>query len=65
MDFQGIVFSEISQTKKTNPVWYHLYVEFKIIVNQVAVIKKKQTYIYIEQSNHNQWEAGWGRGNIG
>ena len=28
MDLEGIMLSEISQTK-TNTVWYHLYVESK------------------------------------
>ena len=41
MDRKGIVLSDISQQRKTNNLWYHLYVEsLKNIYNR---IKQKQT----------------------
>ena len=44
MDLEGIVLSEISQTKK-NTVSYHLYVESKIYNKLVNITKQKQTQI--------------------
>ena len=29
IDLEGIMFSEISQERKTNPLWYYLYAESK------------------------------------
>ena len=40
MNLEGIMLSEISQTKK-NTVWYHLYVESKKI-QQTSELKKKE-----------------------
>ena len=59
MDLEGIMLSEINQTK-TNTVCYHLYVESKI---------RKQTSEYsnkeIELQRTNQWENINGEGKIG
>ena len=40
MDLEGIVLSEISQ-RKTNTVWYHLYVESKKYNTLVNITKKE------------------------
>ena len=43
MNLEGIVLSEISQTK-TNTVCYHLHVESKKYNKLVNITKKKQTH---------------------
>ena len=45
---QGKYAKEIRQ-KKTNIVWYHLYVDSKKYNKLVNITKKKQTHIYKEQ----------------
>ena len=59
MDLEGIMLSEINQTK-TNTICYHLYVESKI---------RKQTGEYsnkeIELQRANQWGNVNGKGKIG
>ena len=43
MDFEGIMLSEISQSK-TNTVWYHFYVEYKKYKKLVNIIFKKADF---------------------
>ena len=43
MDSEGIILSEINK-RKTNSVWYHLYVESKKYNKLVNMTKKKQTH---------------------
>ena len=54
MDLEGIMLSEISQ-RKTNTVWYHLYVESKKYNKLVNITKQKQTHSYREQTSGYQW----------
>ena len=57
------MISEISQ-RKTNTVWYHLYVEsekYRKLVN----ITKKQTRRYKEQTSGYQWGEGREEGQEG
>ena len=61
MDLEGIMLSEISQ-RKTNTVWYHLYVESKKYNKQMNITKQKQIHRYREQTNGYQWEDGSGEG---
>ena len=59
MDLEGIMLSEISQ-RKTNAVWYQLYVESKK-TQQTSEYNKKETHRYREQASGYQWgEAGQG-----
>ena len=60
IDLEGIMLSEISQTRKTNAVWYHLYVESKKYNKIVNITKKKQTQRYREQTSGYQWGDGRG-----
>ena len=62
MDLEGIMLSEISQTK-TNTVCYHLYDEIKN--KRMYITKQKQTHSYREQTGGCQWGEGRGRGKIG
>ena len=55
--WEGIMPSEISQ-RKTNIVWYHLFVESKKYNKLVNITKKKQTYRSIEQTNGYHWGEG-------
>ena len=55
------MLSEISQ-RKTNTVWYHLYVESKKYNKQMNITKQKQIHRYREQTNGYQWEDGSGEG---
>ena len=56
MDLKGVMPSEISQ-RKTNTVWYHLYVESKKKIQQINEYKKrKQTHRYREQTRSYQEE---------
>ena len=64
MDLEGIMLSEISQ-RKTNTVWYHLYMESKKCNRLVNITKRKKTHGYREQTSGYQWEEGRGRGIIG
>ena len=50
--------------RKTNTVYFHLYVESKKI-KQTDVTKQKQTHRYREQTSGYQWGEGSGRGKIG
>ena len=63
MDLEGIILSEISQTK-TNTVWYHLYMESKKYNKLVNITKKRETHRYREQTNGCQCGGGGG-GNTG
>ena len=55
------MLSEISK-RKTNTVWYHLYVESKKYNKLVNKTKKKQTHTYREQISGYQWGEGRGEG---
>ena len=56
MGLEGIVISELSQTKKDKycTVWYHLYVESKKYNDLVNEAKKKQTHRYRENTSGYQ-----------
>ena len=59
MDLEGIVLSEVSQTK-TNTVWYHLYVESKEYNKLVNITRKKQTQRHREKaSGYQRGEGRW------
>ena len=45
MDLEGIMLSEISQQRKINNGWYHLYVESKYI-KQTSQYKHIDIFIY-------------------
>ena len=55
-DLEGIMLSEINQTRKTNTIWSHLYVES---------LKKRKEPIYIEnhwwlpEAGDEGWANGW------
>ena len=64
MDLEGIMLSEISQ-RKTNIVWYRLYVESnKIQQTSEKKQKKKQTHRYREQTSGYQYVWEWRIQNI-
>ena len=44
MDLENIMLREVSQ-RKTNTVWYHVYVESKKSYKQMYVAEQKQTQI--------------------
>ena len=52
MAFEGIMLSEASQTRKTNIIWFHSYVEYKIQTNKINEStnqpNKHQLYKYRE-----------------
>ena len=50
--------------RKTNTIWYHLYVESKKYNKLVNITKKKQTHRYREQTSSYQWGEGNGGGAI-
>ena len=56
MDLEGLMLSEISQ-RKTNTVWYHLYVESKKY-NKLVNITKRSRPTDIE--NKLVVTSGWG-----
>ena len=60
MDLESITLSEISQ-RKTNIVWYPLYVEPKKYNKLGNITKKKQTHTYREQTSGYQWGEGRGK----
>ena len=49
MDREIIILSEVRR-RKTNTIWYHLYVESKILYKSTYLQSKKQTYSYREQT---------------
>ena len=57
MDLEGIIVSEISQ-KKTNTLWYHLYVYSKKY-NKLVTITKKEAGSQIQGTN---WWSPEGEG---
>ena len=57
MDLEDIMLSEVTQ-RKTNIVWYHLYVESKQYNKLVNITKKKQTPRYREQTSGYQLGGG-------
>ena len=61
IDLEGTRLSEISQTRKTNTIWY--YVEPKMYNKLVNITKKKQTYRYGRRTSGYQWRDK-GRDNI-
>ena len=56
MDLEGIMLSEISQTK-TNTV-YHLYLESKKYNKLVNITEKQQIHRYRAQISGYRWEVG-------
>ena len=60
MNLEGIMLNEISQ-RKTNTVWYHLYVKSKKI-QQCTESNKKEADSQIQRTNCS---GEWGRDNIG
>ena len=65
MDGPGGYCAKWSKTKrKTNTVWYHLYVKSKKI-KRVNIRKQKQTHRYREQTSGYQWGEGRGEGQAG
>ena len=50
MDLKSIMPSEISQ-RKTNSVWYNLYVESKKKYNKLMNIQKKEADSQIQRTN--------------
>ena len=54
------MLNEISQ-RKTNTVWYHLYMESKTY-NKLMNITKEQTHRYREQTSGYQQGKGKGKG---
>ena len=58
MDLEMIILSEVSQTK-TNIIWYHLYVEFKKMIQMNLFTKQKQTH------RHRKQTYGYQRGKVG
>ena len=63
MELEIAILSEVIQ-KKTNTIWYHLYVESKICY--------KWTYLQTETESRTrrtafgcQWEGDWERGRVG
>ena len=59
------MLSEIGRQRKTNTVWYYLYMESKIYNKLVNITKEKQIHRYREQTSGYQWGEGRGRGNMG
>ena len=57
MDVEGIVLSEVRQTK-ADAVWHHLYVESKDYSQLAKITEKKQPHRYREQTRGRQWGAG-------
>ena len=59
MDLEGVtvMLNEISQ-RKTNAVWYHLYVEPAKYNILVSITEKKQTHRHREQTSGYQWGEG-------
>ena len=55
---RGIIPSEINP-RKTNTVWFHIYVESKKQSNWTNMKKQQQSYRYREQTD------GWQRGRDG
>ena len=53
---EGIILSEISQTKKDKYCWYHLYVESKKYSKLVNKTKQKPTHRYRKQTS-GYWSA--------
>ena len=52
MDLEMIILSEGSQKRKTNTIWYHLYVESsKIYIYTKELIYKTETVSQILKSN--------------
>ena len=59
MDLEGIMLSKISQ-RKTNTVWFHLYVQSKKPKKWTNIIKQKQSYRYVERTGGCQKGDVWG-----
>ena len=59
MDLEIIILSEVSQTRKINIIWYHLYVESKKMIQMDLFTKQKQTHSLQKQT------YGYQRGKVG
>ena len=57
---RDIILNEISP-RKTNTVWFHIYVESKKQGKWTNMKKQKQSYRYREQTDGWQRGRGWGR----
>ena len=57
MDLECIMLSEIK--RKTNTVWFHIYVECKKQNKWTNITKQKKSYRYIEQTGGGQRGGGW------
>ena len=63
MGLEIIILVEVNQKRKTNTIWYHLYVESKTWYKLTYVWNKKRPTR--EQTCGGQGEAGWKRGRLG
>ena len=62
MDLEGSMLSERNQIRKTNTVWYHLYMESQKYNKVMNITEKKQNHRYREQTSGYQWgEEGEGQ----
>ena len=59
MDLQIIILSEVSQ-RKTNIIWYHLYVESKKMIQMNLFTKQKHTFRHRKQT-YGYWRGKDGR----
>ena len=69
MDLEIIILSEVSQKRKTNTIWYHLYVESKIVHkwtyllnrNRLTDIENRVMVAKEEGKGGLDWEFGTSR----
>ena len=59
MELEIFIVSEVSQTEKTNIIYYYLYVESKKMIQMNLLKKQKQTH------RHRKQTYGYQRGNVG
>ena len=64
VELEGIMLGEMSQ-RKTNSVWFHLFVESKKQNKWTNRTEKKQSYRYREQTGVARGEGGGRRKEIG
>ena len=57
MDTEIVILSKTSQTK-TNPIWYHLYVESKKMIQVNLFTKHKQTHRHRKMHGYRRGKLG-------
>ena len=62
MELESLILSEIARKRKTNTIWYHLFVESKIwhsmiLSTKQKQIKAKESRLVVSRGRGKEWDG--------